>query len=61
MGMNPVLKAFGLAEEHGGRAARQVCRSPGVAMAANYHLALTAPRCFIAAWVSQQRRSLLRA
>ena len=48
MGMIPVLKAFGLAEEHGVRAALHVCGSTGVAMAANYHIALADHRCFIA-------------
>ena len=48
MGVMPTLKAFGLAEEHGVRASLHVCGSTGVAMAANYHMALAQRRCFIA-------------
>jgi L-alanine-DL-glutamate epimerase-like enolase superfamily enzyme len=48
MGMVPVHKTFGLAQGYGVRATLHVCGSTGVAMAANYHLALANHNCFIA-------------
>jgi L-alanine-DL-glutamate epimerase-like enolase superfamily enzyme len=47
MGVGPVMKAFGLAEEHGVRATLHVAGTAAT-RAANYHVALANQNCFIA-------------